>query len=175
MFKYDMANYGLDMLADYAADEVINAKLKANPAYAAARKAEAAAKTALARAETGLAKLLADPTIPAAAKNSVLIPRAQQEITACQQNWKQPGPNAKSTAPSCPPARSTRPRPGRSCTSTGAACNWSCGCWPPMPSTTWPATSTPTWTTTTSTGPSPGRRSSAVSAAPSPIRPRTSP
>ena len=80
-----MANYGLDMLADYAADEVTNTKLKANPAYAAARKAEAAAKTALAKAETGLAKLLADPTIPAAAKNSVLIPGAQQEITACQQ------------------------------------------------------------------------------------------
>ena len=85
MFKYDMANYGLDMLADYAADEVINAKPKANPAYATARKAETAAKTALAKAETGLAKLLADPTIPAAAKNSALIPRAQQKITACQQ------------------------------------------------------------------------------------------
>ena len=85
MFKYDMANYGLDMLADYAADEVINAKPKANPAYATARKAETAAKTALTKAETGLAKLLADPTIPAAAKNSALIPRAQQKITACQQ------------------------------------------------------------------------------------------
>ena len=58
-----MANYGLDMLADYAADEVINAKPKANPACATARKAETAAKTALAKAETGLAKLLADPTI----------------------------------------------------------------------------------------------------------------
>ena len=40
MFKYDMANYGLDMLAGYAADEVTNAKPKANPAYATARKAE---------------------------------------------------------------------------------------------------------------------------------------
>lgn len=84
MFKYDMASYGPGMLADYAADEVINAKPKANPAYITARKAEAAAKTALTNAETGLAKLLADPTIPAAAKNSMLI-RAQQEITACQQ------------------------------------------------------------------------------------------
>ena len=85
MFKYDMANYGLDMLADYAADQVTNAKPKANPAYITARKAEAAAKTALTKAETGLAELLADPTIPAAAKNSALIPRAQQKITACQQ------------------------------------------------------------------------------------------
>ncbi len=85
MFKYDMASYGLDMLADYAADQVTNAKPKANPAYITAKKAEAAAKTALTKAETGLAELLADPTIPAAAKNSALIPRAQQKITACQQ------------------------------------------------------------------------------------------
>ena len=85
MFKYDMANYGLDMLADYAADQVTNAKPKASPAYITARKAAAAAKTALTKAETGLAELLADPTIPAAAKNSALIPRAQQKITACQQ------------------------------------------------------------------------------------------
>ena len=95
MFKYDMANYGLDMLADYAADEVINAKPKANPAYITARKAEAAAKTALTKAETGLAKLLADPTIPAAAKNSMLIPRAQQEITACQQKLEAAGTERK--------------------------------------------------------------------------------
>ena len=61
MFKYDMANYGPGMLADYAADEVTNTKPKANPACATARKAETAAKTALAKAETGLAKLLADP------------------------------------------------------------------------------------------------------------------
>ena len=85
MFKYNMVNYGPGMLADYAADEVTNTKPKANPAYATARKAETATKTALANAETALAKLLADPTIPAAAKNSVLIPRAQEEITACQQ------------------------------------------------------------------------------------------
>ena len=85
MFKYDMANYGLDMLADYAADEVTNTKLKANPAYATARKAETAAKTALAAAEIALAELLADRTITAAAKNSVLIPRAQKRIGTCRQ------------------------------------------------------------------------------------------
>ena len=86
MFKCDMANYGLDMLADYAADEVTNTKLKANPAYATARKAETAAKTTLAAAEIALAKLLAGRTITAAAKNSVLIPRAQKEIGTCRQN-----------------------------------------------------------------------------------------
>jgi hypothetical protein len=85
MFKYDMANYGLDMLADYAADEVTNTKLKANPAYAAAKKIETKAKTALAAAEVALAELLADRTITAAAKNSVLIPRAQKKIGTCRQ------------------------------------------------------------------------------------------
>src|SRR5208282_1750067 len=84
MFKYDMASYGLDMLADYAADEVINTKPKANPAYTTAKKAETAAKTALENAEIALAKLLADHTIPAAAKNSVLIPGAQKKIAACK-------------------------------------------------------------------------------------------
>ena len=79
-----MVNYGLDMLADYAARGE-NAKPKAKPAYITARKAEAAAKTALTKAETGLAELLANPTIPAAAKNSALIPRALKKITACQQ------------------------------------------------------------------------------------------
>ena len=85
MFKYDMVNYGLDMLADYAADDVVNAKLKANPAYTTAKKAETKAKTALASAEIALAKLLADPTIPARTKNSVLIPGAQEKIKTCQQ------------------------------------------------------------------------------------------
>ena len=83
MFKYDMVNYGLDMLADYAADDVVNTKLKANPDYTAAKKAETKAKTALAGAEAALARLLADHTIPAAAKNSELIPGAQKKIETC--------------------------------------------------------------------------------------------
>ena len=85
MFKYDMINYGLDTLADYTADEIVNTKLKANPAYTTAKKAETKANTALASAEVALAELLADQTIPAAAKNEVLIPAAQQKIETCQQ------------------------------------------------------------------------------------------
>ena len=69
MFKYDMINYGLDTLADYTADEIDEHQARANPAYTTARKAETTAKTALASAEDALAGLLADPTIPAAAKN----------------------------------------------------------------------------------------------------------
>ena len=95
MFKYDMANYGLDMLADYLADEVTNTKLKANPACTTAKKAEAAANTALAKAEVALAKLLADPAIPARTKNGELIPRAQQKIEACQQALQEAGTERK--------------------------------------------------------------------------------
>jgi Transposase protein/Helix-turn-helix domain/Sigma-70, region 4 len=85
MFKYDMTSYGLDMLADYLADEVVNTKLKANPVYTAAKKAEAKAKTALANAEIALAKLLADHAIPVTTKNDVLIPSAQKKIGTCKQ------------------------------------------------------------------------------------------
>jgi hypothetical protein len=85
MFKYDMANYGLDVLADYAADEVINTRLKANPAFTKAKKAETNAKTALAGAEIALARLLADHTIPVQARNDELIPRAQKKTGTCQQ------------------------------------------------------------------------------------------
>jgi len=89
MFKYDMVNYGLDMLADYAADDVVNTKLKANPAYTTAKKIETKAKTALASAEIALAELLADHTIPAAAKNSELIPGAQKKIGTCKKKLAQ--------------------------------------------------------------------------------------
>ena len=39
MFKYDMINYGLYTLAYYDAYEVVNTKLKANPAFTTAKKA----------------------------------------------------------------------------------------------------------------------------------------
>ena len=85
MFKYDMVNYGPGTLADYTADEVVNTKLKANPAYAAARKAETAANAALINAEVALAKLLADHAIAASAKNDKLIPAAQKKIETRKQ------------------------------------------------------------------------------------------
>ena len=85
MFKYDMASYGPGMLAGYLADEVVNTKLKANPAATRARKAETKAKTALADAEIALAKLLADPAIPAKTKTEVLIPAAQKKIETRRQ------------------------------------------------------------------------------------------
>src|ERR1019366_8541424 len=79
-----MITYGLDTLADYAADEVVNTKLKANPVFTQAKNAETRAETALAGAETALAKLLADPAIPARTKNDKLIPAAEAKIETCQ-------------------------------------------------------------------------------------------
>jgi DNA-binding CsgD family transcriptional regulator len=84
MFKYDMASYGLGVLADYLADEVSNTKLKPNPACTKAKKAETKAKTALTNAEVAVAKLLADHAIPVKTRNDVLIPSAQKKIAACQ-------------------------------------------------------------------------------------------
>jgi hypothetical protein len=89
MFKYDMISYGLDMLADYAADEVTSTRPKANPACTTAKKAETRAKTALAGAEIALAKLLADHTIPVRTKNDVLIPRAQKKTGTCRQKLEE--------------------------------------------------------------------------------------
>jgi len=95
MFKYDMVNYGLDILADYAADDVTNTKLKTNPAYTTAKNAETKAKTALAAAEIALAKLLADPAIAVTTKNSVLIPRAQKKIETCTKKLAAAGTERK--------------------------------------------------------------------------------
>ena len=68
---------------------MVNTKLKADPAYTTAKKTETKAKTALAGAEIALAELVADHTIPAAAKNSELIPGAQKKIGTCKQKLAQ--------------------------------------------------------------------------------------
>ena len=123
MFKYDMINYGLDTLADYTADEIVNTKLKANPAYTTAKKAETKAKTSLTSAEIALAKLLADQTIPAAAKNEVLIPAAQQKIETCQQALDQAEAQRKKN-PAKLPASQIDPAATRAILHiSGAACN----------------------------------------------------
>jgi len=82
--KYNAANYGIDTLADYAADLTGDTRLTANPAYQQAKKTEQAAQAALTSAQARLAAMLADPAIPASAKNATLIPGAQQNITACE-------------------------------------------------------------------------------------------
>ena len=84
--KYNAANYGIDTLADYTADLTDDTRPVANPACQQAKKAEQAAKAALTGAQARLAAMLADPAIPARAKNTTLIPAAHQKITACERD-----------------------------------------------------------------------------------------
>ncbi|MGB6583535.1 MAG: putative transposase, partial [Streptosporangiaceae bacterium] len=82
--KYASENYGIDKICDYLAGITQNTKLIDNPARKQATAAVREAEKALAAAERGLAVLLADPAIPPAAKNTRLIPAAQEKITAAR-------------------------------------------------------------------------------------------
>ena len=82
--KYASENYGIDKICDYLAGITENTKLIDNPARKQATAAVREAEKALAAAERGLAALLADPAIPPAAKNTRLIPAAQEKITAAR-------------------------------------------------------------------------------------------
>ena len=82
--KYASENYGIDKICDYLAGITENTKLIDNPARKQATAAVREAEKALAGAERGLAALLADPAIPPAAKNTRLIPAAQEKITAAR-------------------------------------------------------------------------------------------
>src|SRR5258708_2789778 len=80
-FKYAWANYGIAAICDYAAVIETNTKVIDNPARKAANAAVRQAQNALAAARAGMAAMLADPAIPAAIKNTRLIPAARQKIT----------------------------------------------------------------------------------------------
>ncbi len=82
--KYASENYGIDKICDYIAGIETNTKIVDNPARKAASGTVRAAEKTLAAAERGLARLLADPAISPAAKNTRLIPAAQKEITAAR-------------------------------------------------------------------------------------------
>ena len=84
--KYAAGNYGIDAICDYAAAIEVNTKVVDNPAR---RKANAQVRDAekdLAAAERALAVLLADPAITPAAKNTRLIPAAEQKIAAARRH-----------------------------------------------------------------------------------------
>jgi len=82
--KYASDNYGIDAICDYFAEIEANTKVIGNPARKTAAAAVHQAEKTLAAARQDLAVLLADPAIPAAAKNARLIPAAQQKITAAE-------------------------------------------------------------------------------------------
>jgi hypothetical protein len=82
--KYASANYGIDAICDYIADVQTNTKVIDNPARAQATAAVRKAEKALARAREDLAGMLGDPAIPAATKNTKLIPAAEKKITKAE-------------------------------------------------------------------------------------------
>ena len=83
--KYASENYGIDAICDYAAEIHANTKVIGNPARKAANASLRQAEKTLAAAREGYAAMLADPAIPAAAKNARLIPAARQRITRAEQ------------------------------------------------------------------------------------------
>jgi len=82
--KYAAANYGIDAICDYAADIETNTKIADNPARKKANAQVRDAEKDLAAAQRALAVLLADPAIAPAAKNTKLIPAAEQKIAAAR-------------------------------------------------------------------------------------------
>src|SRR5487761_1596563 len=82
--KYASQNYGIDKICDYAAAIETNTKVIDNPARKAANANVRQAEKNLAAAREGYAAMLADPAIPAPAKNARLIPAAQKRITRAE-------------------------------------------------------------------------------------------
>ena len=82
--KYASENYGTGKICDYLAGIEANTKITGNPARKQANAAVREAEKALAAAERDLAVLLADPAIAPAAKNTRLIPAAQEKISAAR-------------------------------------------------------------------------------------------
>jgi hypothetical protein len=83
--KYASDNYGIDKICDYIAAIEVNTKVIDNPARKTANARVRQAEKTLAAAREAMAVMLADPAIPAAAKNAKLIPAAQKKITRAEQ------------------------------------------------------------------------------------------
>ena len=136
-----------------------------NPARKAALQDGTRRREALAAAETGPGRATRPtPAITPAAKNTRLIPAAQDEITRAPKNLAA-AVTARGKIPAKLPASDIDPgakvavlRPA------AAACRWCCGCSRATRSTGCRTSSTPTCATTTNTARSPARPSSAASA-----------
>jgi len=172
--EYASENYGTDKIGDYIASISANTKVIDNPARKKANDAVREAEKALADAERGLAALLAGPAITPAAKNTRLIPAAQQKSPPPAPDPTPRRPATRSP-PSCPPTSSTPKPRSRCCAPDAAACRWCCDCSRTTPNTGCQTSSTPTCATTTNIAPSPAKPSSAAWPPPSPTPPRRSP
>lgn len=82
--KYASENYGIDKICDYIAAIQVNTKVIDNPARKTANAAVRQAGTNLTAAREDMAAMLADPAIPAAAKNATLIPAASKTIAKAE-------------------------------------------------------------------------------------------
>ena len=82
--KYASENYGIDKICDYIAGIHTSTKVMHNPARKAAVTAVRREEKALAAAREGMAAMLGDPAIPAAVKNTKLIPAASKRITRAE-------------------------------------------------------------------------------------------
>jgi hypothetical protein len=82
--KYAAENYGIDKICDYIAAVETNTKVIDNPARKAANATIRQAEKNLAAAREDYAAMLADPAIPASAKNTRLIPAARKKITKAE-------------------------------------------------------------------------------------------
>ena len=82
--KYASASYGTGKICDYAAAIETNTKIVDNPARKAANATARQAEKTLAAAREAYAAMLADPAIPAAAKNARLIPAAERKIARAE-------------------------------------------------------------------------------------------
>ena len=101
-------NDGIDKICDYLAGITQNTKLIDNPARKQDTAAVREAEKAVAAAERGLAVLLEDPAIPPAAKNTRLIPAAQEKITAASRKLDA-ATAARAAIPAKPPANVSDP------------------------------------------------------------------
>ena len=82
--KYAAENYGIDKICGYIAAVETNTKMIDNPARKAANATIRQADKNLAAAREDYAAMLADPAIPASAKNTRLIPAARKKITKAE-------------------------------------------------------------------------------------------
>ena len=101
--KYASENYGIDKICDYIASIETNTKITDNPARKKANAAVHEAEKAPRSRRTRPVRLLADPPIAPAAKNTKLIPTAQKIYHLSQEKLEAAAAPATRSPRNCPP------------------------------------------------------------------------